>query len=83
MALRNYLKKIEPEDKPRAAETLHGNNRASAHYCHRVRVLRIGHLSLAAEVFTNGRRPNRSVSMMAANAAIDFERNGTVVHLNN
>ena len=37
-------------------------------------VLRIGHLPLAAEVLADSGRPNRSVSMIAANAAFDFER---------
>ena len=45
-------------------------------------VLRIGHLPLAAEVFADSGRPNRSISMIAANAAINFERNDTVVHFN-
>ena len=59
------------------------NNRASVYYCHHVRVFRIGHLLIAAGVFIDGGHPNRSVSMIATNAAIYFERNSTVVHLNN
>ena len=55
------------ESKP---EPLLANNRASAHYCHRVRVFCNGYLPIAAEVLADGGCPNRYVSMIAANAAI-------------
>ena len=38
---------------------------------------------LAADVFAESGCPYRTVDTIATNAAIDFERNGTVGHLDN
>ena len=47
------------------------------------RALCIGYLPLTADVFAKGVCPYRTVTMMGANAAINFELNGTIGHLNN
>ena len=63
--------------------------------CHRVWLLRIDHLLIAAEVFKASGRTIRSISMIAVNAVIHLkpcsernsfviehcsERNGSVIH---
>ena len=55
------------------------NKCVSKHYCHCIRVLRIGYLPLTADVPTEGGRPYRTVRMIATSAAINLKCNGTVV----